>query len=148
MTDQETAGPITRRTRVLRRHLPVLFAILALGGGCDSPTGVCTQIGCDSGLTVQLDQVPTGAFTVEVLPEEPQEHPVVYRVECAGSAAPCGARVFFPGLVLERARVRVTTTLGTVTHDATDVIYRTSYPNGRQCTPACRQATVDVTVPR
>lgn len=125
-----------------------LVAVLALVGGCDSPTGVCTQIGCDSGLTVQLDQVPADAFTVEVLPEEPQDYPVVYRVECAGIASPCGARVFFPGLVLERARVRVTTSLGTVTHDVADVTYRTTYPNGRQCTPACRRATVDVTVPR
>lgn len=133
-------GPSLRKTR------PFLLALF-LATGCDSPTEVCTLIGCLSGLTVELNSLPVGAFTVEVLPDAPIANPPTYRVECPGVSEPCSSSILFPDLFPARVRVRVTTSLGSVTHPATNVSYNTTYPNGRQCSPACRRATIAVDIP-
>jgi hypothetical protein len=42
-------------------------AAVALLAGCNGIIdGTCTLIGCDSGLSVQLAQVPVGAYRIEV----------------------------------------------------------------------------------
>lgn len=128
------------------RRITFIVAVAATTS-CDSPLEVCTLIGCDSGLTVQLSSLPVGEFTVEVLGESPGLHPPAYRYECVPGAQPCSARILFPGLYLENPYVRITTAVGTVVHFAEDVTYRTSYPNGRQCGPECRTATVTVDIP-
>ena len=129
-----------------RKTLPFLLA-LCLAAGCDSPTEVCTLIGCDSGLAVQLNRLPVGAFTVEVLPDVPLPNIPTYRMDCPGVSDPCSSRIFFPGLFLTRVSVRVTTTVGSITHPVTTVSYSTSYPNGRQCSPSCRRATIAADIP-
>jgi hypothetical protein len=130
----------------LRRAFTML-AVLGTVSACDGPLEVCTLIGCSSGLAVNLSSAPVGAFSVEILPDAPIGNPPTYRVECGGSAPECGAQVFFPDLIIERAQVRIVTTLGTVTHPIGPVQYGTAYPNGRQCSPACRRATVTVGIP-
>jgi hypothetical protein len=130
----------------LRKTSSLLLA-LCLTAGCDSPTEVCTLIGCLSGLTVQLNSLPVGSFTVEVLPEVALENPPIYRVECPGVSEPCSSAIRFPDLFPARVRVRVTTSLGTITHPATNVSYNTTYPNGRQCSPACRRGTITANIP-
>ncbi len=129
------------------RRVTATLAVVGSLYACDSPTRVCSLIGCSSGLTVQLTRLPVGAFSVEILPDPPLGNPPSYRVDCGGTAPACLSQVFFPDLIIERARVRVTTTLGTVTHDVGPVAYQTYYPNGRQCGPACRSATVTVGIP-
>ncbi len=129
------------------RRTITLLAVVVATAACDSPTEVCTLVGCDSGLTVQLSGLPVGAFTVEVFPESPALDPPVYRYECTPGPQPCSTRVLFPGLYVEQPYVRVTSALGTVTHHEPDVTYQTSYPNGRQCGPECRSATVSVGIP-
>jgi len=126
------------------------FALLALAGtvsACDAPTQYCTLIGCRSGLQVRLTTAPAGAFSVEILPYSSGGQQLTYRIDCGGSAPPCGSQVFFPDLIIERAQIRVVTTRGTVTHSVDEVKYETSYPNGRQCAPACQSATVTVSTP-
>lgn len=129
----------------LRRAL-ITASVVGAVTACSSPAEVCTLIGCSSGLTVQLTSPPVGAYSVEILPDAPAGN-ATYRVECGGAAPPCAAEVFFPDLIVSSARVRVTTTLGTVTHDVGPVTYRTSFPNGPQCDPGCRRATVTVGIP-
>jgi hypothetical protein len=55
--------------------------------------------------------------------------------------------VDFGGLYLERPFVRVTTALGSVTHNAGLVRFSSSYPNGRGCGPRCLSATILVEIP-
>jgi len=129
----------------LRRAFTTL-AIVCIVSACSGPLEACTQIGCSSGLTVKLSSAPIGAFSVEILPWA-GGNPPTYRVDCGGSAPDCGSQVFFPDLIVDRAQVRIVTTLGTVTHPIGPVSYATSYPNGRQCGPECRRATVTVGIP-
>lgn len=100
-----------------------------------SPIAGCTLIGCDGGLSVRLSSTPTGAFRVEALTEGAA--PAV--IEC-GSAAAC-APLFFPGVDAEHVTIRVTTAAGTRAQQFTPD-YDDLYPNGRDCGPACKQATV------
>ncbi len=55
--------------------------------------------------------------------------------------------VFFEGLVAERATVRITTTQGTRAVEFREMAYTDVYPNGRECTPRCSQASVAVELP-
>lgn len=133
--------------RLHRTRRAVLLALVGAATACSGLDEACTQIGCLSGLTVSLSSVPIGAYSVEVIPEGPAGTARTYRVDCGGSAPSCGSQVYFQDLFIERAQVRVVTSLGTVTQSVGPVRYVTSYPNGRQCEPACRRATVNVGVP-
>ena len=128
------------------RRVGALLALLGTVTACNGIGEVCTEIGCLSGLTVNLSGVPIGAYSVEVIPEGPPGT-MTYRVDCGGSAPSCGSQVYFRDVFVERAHVRVVSSLGTVTHAVGPIRYSTSYPNGRQCEPACRQATVAVGIP-
>lgn len=111
---------------------------------CSSITGVCTLIGCESGLVVLLERRPEGAFRVELWhsgsPGEPR-----YVRECT-PVAPCGDRIFFSGYTGTQAQVTVTTATDTVT-TAVRPEYETTRPNGPRCEPECRLATVQVQAP-
>ena len=120
----------------------LLAAPLVVLLGCslvDSPQ-VCTLIGCESGLTVTLETLPPGAFKIEVYGLSADVQPA-YVYEC--SVAPCSQTVFFPGLILERGSVRVTSSAGSKLTGIRPT-YRTYRPNGPNCPPDCRQATVTV----
>jgi hypothetical protein len=131
---------------ITSRRVRAILALLGTITACSGLEEACTQVGCVSGLTVNLSGVPIGAYSVEVIPEGPPGT-MTYRVDCGGSAPSCGSQVYFHNVFVERAHVRVVSSLGTVTHAVGSITYRTTYPNGRQCEPACRQATVAVAIP-
>jgi hypothetical protein len=134
--------------RSIRLALAGASALMLSGAACGSPVEVCTLIGCDSGLTVQLSSLPVGAFTVEVFPESPSLHPPVTRYDCDPARSSCDTWILFPDFFPRSPYVRVTSSVGSVTLPIVDVPYQTSYPNGRQCGPACRRAFVMVDIPR
>ena len=60
------------------------------------------------------------------------------------NAKPTGA---YKVEVVSHPFVRITTSTGTKTVEITTVNYVTSRPNGPDCDPECRQATVNVDIP-
>ena len=122
------------------------FAVLAgsvFGGvGCGNSTGMlCTLIGCESGVMVQVTPLPTGPFRVEV---SPLGSLVSFVRDCEDPAA-C-AKIFFPNFTPGEVSVRVTTTSDTVFVQVVQLEYRDFEPNGPGC-GLCRIADLDVTLP-
>ncbi|HEX6373937.1 MAG TPA: hypothetical protein VF006_33725 [Longimicrobium sp.] len=114
-------------------------ATAALLAGC-SPFGACTLIGCLDGLSVQFNRPPAGAFRIEAtVPNDP----TVVAIECADVAS---CPLMFSGLVAEQVTLRLITQQGTITQQF-QPRYEETYPNGRRCGPACRQATVTIQLP-
>jgi hypothetical protein len=128
------------------RILPA--ALLAFAAGCDI-LGIgsthCTLIGCTDGITVHLTTLPTGPYRVEILVGNGPGG-LSYAYDCAGGSA-CLKDIFFPELVLARIIVRVTTPLGTRDTEIANPVYTTSRPNGPDCSPICRQASVTAQLP-
>ena len=122
--------------------------LLALAAGCDV-LGIgsthCTLIGCTDGITVRLTALPTGPYRVEILVGSGPGGPS-YAYDCAGGSA-CLQDIFFPELVLNSIIVRVTTPLGTRDTEIANPVYETSRPNGPDCPPLCRQASVTAQLP-
>ena len=128
--------------------LSILLAVL-LTAGCDT-LGLgekgCTLIGCTDGITVHLASVPSGPYKVEILTGGTGTGGVSYAYECAGGSG-CRQDIFFPELVLDRIIVRVTTPLGSQLTEIANPVYAESRPNGPDCPPLCRQATVTAQLP-
>lgn len=120
---------------------------LATLSSCSAVLGTrdCTLIGCESGVTVHLELRPTLAFRVEVFARSPDQQPA-YVFECP-NAGQCGQDIFFPGLIADRLFIRVTTAAGSRLTEIVQVQYQSSRPNGPDCDPDCRQATVTAAVP-
>jgi hypothetical protein len=104
------------------------------------PVRACTEMGCYSGLTIQLQGTIPEAFAVEV--SIPGDEPV--RVECPQGGDPlyCESdRLFLAERTPEVLTVRVS-------WEDNDVVasfqpnYETVRPNGPDCPPECRQAEV------
>jgi hypothetical protein len=129
--------------RILSRRL--LAPYLALVAGCslvDGPETVCTLIGCESGLHVRLETLPAGPVKIEVFGQSGDAAPA-YTYDCTRSA--CDQTVFFPGMILEQGSVRVTSSAG-IRSTAIRPFYNSHRPNGPNCPPDCRQATVTVPI--
>ena len=105
---------------------------------------ICTEIGCESLLIVQLASMPAGAFTVEILAGSAGGANLVY--QCDGIAL-CNQSVRFNGYDKPSANVRVTTSKGSVTTLVNNIPYIVHAPNGDECPPVCKQATVTVPLP-
>jgi len=131
------------------RRLVLTISLFAFGApACDagSVTGVCTNAGCSSGLTVLLNAMPEGAFTVELFDNvQPNVFPT-YRYECVPGAIPCLGIILFKDFTGTQTNVRVTTAAGTATY-AVNVTYATLRPNGPRCGPVCRTASTTVNIP-
>ncbi len=122
------------------RCAAVLLLLLA---GCSESTGIeCTGIGCASGLQVNFDRVPPSG-TVVILQFDSSE--VRWEVEC-GTDANCSNGLFFPGLVVDYVALRLVTAEGEILHELRPE-YEVSHPNGPDCPPTCRNATVTVALP-
>lgn len=118
---------------VPRRILPACLVLLL--SSCGSEYGrVCTQIGCDSGLAVTLASPPATPFLVEAF-----VFPGGSRQAKTCNATPCN--VFFQNFTPATVRIDVIAGTDTVTRDFTPA-YALSRPNGPQCDPECRNATV------
>jgi hypothetical protein len=111
---------------------------------CSGVTTVCTLIGCESGITVHLASLPSGPFRVDVKPRGAGD--VAYVFECS-DAMHCRQDIFFAGLITDY--VVVTVHVGAATRD-TEVVqvqYTSHRPNGPNCEPDCRTATVTAQIP-
>ncbi len=111
----------------------VAAAILSLACSCGSTEPrVCTQIGCDSGLLVQVQGNVPDQLTISV---RPRGSPQAWTVQC--TTATCARYVFFADFTPEAVYVEV--------HGAgVDIVremqpaYVVERPNGKDCPPECR----------
>jgi hypothetical protein len=93
-------------------------------------------------LTVEFDRAPTGYVRVEAFTNTGEDRQII---ECR-EATDCPRGVVFPDYTPDRVTIRITN--GTSSSDTLmRPRYQTVYPNGRLCSPECRQATVRVTLP-
>lgn len=143
----EHATACTSWPMPLRRVGYYISAALSLTScGVLGLTGDCTAIGCTSGLTVHLPVLPAGAYTIEVLVAGTGDGGPTYAYTCAGGPQ-CRQDVFFPELVLSHPIVRVTTSVGSRLTEIPNLTYETSRPNGPDCAPECRTATITAQLP-
>lgn len=119
------------------------LAILSLTA-CSTPTDpdtgsdrICTMIGCDSGITIVLENPPAGPYRIEayVYSQGPR---YVHRCERQSG---CATRVFFPEFTPYRVFVEVISDVGTQRYEVVPK-YQESQPNGPDCPPLCRTAVV------
>lgn len=117
--------------------LPLLGMALLSCARDPAITGVCTEIGCESGIEVILESPPTGAYRVEasVGGSVPK-----YVYECTSEAG-CAERIFFPEFTPYRVFIEVTDATGTERYEAVPV-YTERQPNGPECPPLCRNAVI------
>ena len=120
------------------RHRLSLIAV-AITVACDAGID-CTLIGCDSGLTVVIDNPPPGPITIQATAAD--EPGAVRTGSCPGTSG-CINTVFLAAFTPGRVQLMVTTSAGTRQQDVTPS-YVTSRPNGPKCGPTCRNATVHV----
>ena len=121
------------------RFAPLAFCLLAGCGGDGGEMGrVCTAAACLNGLRMTLANPPSGAFRIEA--QAPGET-VPHAIDCM-SAQSC--LLFFQDYMPAQVTIRVIAGSGTTTLDATPA-YGAVRPNGPDCPPECRQATVTVT---
>ena len=115
------------------------LALALAGCSLFNDPSVCTTEGCDSGLWLDFVSMPVGAYRVEVGVQSGYGQPV-YTFECG---AQCPASAWFPGLIIERGYVRVTTSTGTLVKEIRPV-YETRRPNGPNCPGVCDVAVLTV----
>lgn len=122
----------------------VVLGIVSVAAACssqaqDTPEPVaCTLIGCVNGLTLELRGNLPDTYTVTA-----RAGTVVRTRECS-TAQPCG-QIVFEDFNPNTVTIEVTSAAGTVRREVTPE-YRESRPNGPNCPPVCRQATVAVDV--
>lgn len=123
----------------MRRLLLGLTLSLFAGGStsCGSILPACTLIGCDSGIEVVLENEPDGAYRIEAFADSDGPRHVY---ECS-SATGCQDRVFFTDFTPVRIFIDVTSANGTERYEVLPK-YREHRPNGPNCPPRCRTATI------
>ena len=105
-----------------------------------APERACTMIGCDDGLNVLVEGTPQGAYRVEVRAEGHETQVV----ECPAPTE-CG-RIFLAGFLPEEVTVELTAGEARSSRTVKPEI-ETVQPNGPDCPPTCRQATIRVPWP-
>ena len=121
--------------------------------GCDLPPVSCTEIGCVNGLSIEVATAETGDRDIDVTVEVGGE-----TFACAGAfdavdGLSCGDVYVAP--TTDGFAIRVPTDADpptahlTVGDYDTEVAldWETSFPNGEDCPPECRQGTGAATVP-
>jgi hypothetical protein len=99
---------------------------------------VCTMIGCNNGLAVEVNSSAQQSLTINVQAGTQTLH--TFRCE---PGQPC--RAFIDNQTPEQVTVHVQSASGTVSKTYRPE-YRMNRPNGPDCPPECRQATVTVSV--
>lgn len=112
-----------------------LIAAALLAASC-SPVGprACTQIGCESGLTVELQGTPDAPFTVSATADDGDTESIT----CTETEA---CRLFFQDFTPDRVTITYEAAGRTVQQSFTPQ-YTRSRPNGEDCPPECMNATV------
>ena len=102
------------------------------------PTRVCTMIGCEDGLAVEVNSSLRQSFTVNVR----SGNQVIHTFRC-DPGQPC--RAFVSNQTPAQVTVTLETAQGLVSRTFQPE-YRMNRPNGSDCPPECRQATITVSV--
>jgi hypothetical protein len=119
--------------------LRICTAVAALGlASCGDFLGSdsCTLIGCTSGLNVVLEDVTSAPYRVEVYSGPSTTR---YVLEC--TANPC-AQIFFPDFTPQRVFAEVIRPNQLTRRYEVIPSYSESRPNGGNCPPLCRNATI------
>lgn len=133
------------RTPCSSRSLLAVAVGLGVFSGCSIfEPQACQLVGCINGLTVQLASLPTEPYTVELRVPGAQEP--FYTYECDGGSS-CETAIHSPLQTLSHMSIRVTTVTGSLVTEVPKIDYAVTWPNGRDCPPPCRHATVIAEVP-
>ena len=118
----------------IARLLALVSTVLA--SGCNSLTGVCTQIGCTSGIEVQLEEEPPVPYRIEA---DAGGGTARYVYECDQTAGcpPIFFAEFTPDWVIFEVIVAEDTTWYEVRPT-----YTKHQPNGPRCEPTCYNSVV------
>jgi hypothetical protein len=131
---------------LMRAALPLSAVALltSAGAGCTNPFGSlsCTLIGCLDGLHVQFDSPPPDGTVIEVNGSDGM--PTIMHVVCG--ATNCDFGLYFEGYTPPYLTVHVVTPTGEGI-STYEPKYVKSQPNGEDCPPTCRSATVLVELP-
>jgi hypothetical protein len=121
-----------------------LLSLLALTA-CDSDKiMICTLLGCaGDGLMVHLSNMPATPFRVELVILGSDQVTQVY--DCTATRR-CSQDVFFADVKSPVVSVTVRVGAASRTSDVHPV-YSTFQPNGPDCPPTCRSATVTIDPP-
>jgi len=122
---------------------PALLLLTLSACGLLDPAG-CSLASCSNGLTVHLSALPNGPYRVEIFLLGPGQQPA-HAYDCPSGQ--CGQDLTFPDLVPDHAWVRVTTSAGVRTTEFPTIAYEVFRPNGPDCPPSCRRATVTLDLP-
>lgn len=121
-----------------------LFVSALICGSCaffDSGVN-CTLVGGESGLRVRVSNVASPIIRIEVHPYAPGNQPA-YIADCLTIQGGCANGVFFPEYSAPSAAITIvmggTTVSGTISLE-----YAVTYPNGRECEPRLKNASVVV----
>jgi hypothetical protein len=119
--------------RLSRLSLLAVFAI----GSLTSCQGVCTLVGCESGIRLMFSgNVPVGArVTISSQGQQPVTTDCPPNIPCPGA--------FFPRIVWSRVTVTVQTSTSAITKDF-NLTYHDFKPNGSGCGPTCSVADVEM----
>ena len=119
-----------------------MFWVLLLAGCASAteqePQQVCTLIGCSNGLAVEVNSSLQQSVTVNVQAGTQ----VIHTFRC-DPGQPC--RAFVENQTPEEVSVHLQTPQGTVSKTFRPE-YRANRPNGPDCPPDCRQATITLAV--
>lgn len=99
------------------------------------------MIGCDHGLSVQLEGAPQGPWTISV-----SSQGTTMAKDCAAGGN-CGGQMFFENFLPSLVSVTVTRGSNTVTYHNLQPTPRLVQPNGPRCAPSCNQPFVTVVPP-
>ena len=128
------------RLGLTRLDVRLAIAVLAMTlSSCDPDERLqaCTLIGCESGLRVVLTTPPAAPYRVEAyVPGS-----AVRQMRQCNTGGTCD--ITFVDFTPAQVTIEVITTADTVRRDAAPA-YQISRPNGPQCDPECRSATVTV----
>ena len=126
---------------MFRHRAMSITAALVAAAACSAPVPprACTEIGCDSGITLEFTGTLPESFTVTAR----VDGQVVATVQCnAQRACP---QAFLAGVTAPRVEIHVTGTGLDVRREVTPS-YVTTQPNGPGCPPTCTQARVRIDV--
>lgn len=125
----------------MKRWVLVLIAgVAASCANTSEPQRVCTLIGCENGLTVEVNQSLQQSFTVNVRAGTQTIH--TFRCD---PGQPC--RAFISNQTPDEVTVSIDAGGGQQPVSRTyRPEYRLNRPNGPDCDPECKQATVTLTV--
>jgi hypothetical protein len=107
--------------------------------GCATASGprVCTLVGCEAGLAIEVRGDRGGDISVKVTAADGQTK----SFECDGDVAGCST--FIPDFMPENVTITVTKKESNFVKSYA-VTYNNTYPNGEDCPPVCKQGHVDV----